>query len=107
MTPEIIGQLPPYAILAICIFFLVDNIRQKKNGNGHSIAVHPVTTQKINDLHDWHKISDEDGVKLWYNKPSTQREITEMNKTLTALGIHIEKNTEVITELLEHIKKEK
>lgn len=42
--------------------------------------------RQIQDLHDWHAKEDENGVKLWYNKPAIERMITNMENSTNDLN---------------------
>lgn len=38
-------------------------------------------TKQISDLHDWHNVNDEDGIKLWYLPLWLRRMIESISKT--------------------------
>lgn len=55
-----------------------------------------VMSQQMHDLHDWHNVHDEEGVKIWYNRRTVERAVekiadsqatqTEILKNLTRLA---------------------
>ena len=53
---------------------------------------------KVNDLHDWHAIEDQDGVKRWYNKASSEKAIRD-TATNSARAV------ELLAELLKETKR--
>jgi hypothetical protein len=56
------------------------------------------------DLHEWHNVNDQDGVKIWYVRPSLAEAVKELSK-------NIAQQTQILRELarmqLEHQQKEK
>lgn len=40
------------------------------------------THDKIDDLHEWHNISDPNGVKIWYNRSSLEDAIKQLSKCI-------------------------
>lgn len=56
--------------------------------------------QKIQELHDWHSVTDVDGVKVWYMKST-------LEKAIGVLAGNVDKQTEVIQDLSENIKDQK
>jgi hypothetical protein len=45
------------------------------------------------DLHDWHNVNDQDGVKIWYVRPSLAEAVKE-------LSTNIKQQTKILEELI-------
>jgi len=58
--------------------------------------------KKLDILYDWHDLSDQDGVKIWYVKKSLEETMRDTSKAM----IIIAKNSELQTRLLEEISSE-
>ena len=37
----------------------------------------------VKDLHDWHDVTDEDGIRKWYSRPSLERAIIALSENST------------------------
>ncbi len=60
----------------------------KRTGNGSNTALLKEVHQQVHDLHQWHDITDEEGVRLWYSRRSVERaveKIAEAQVTQTKL----------------------
>lgn len=63
--------------------------------------------KKIDDLHSWHNVSDDDGTKVWYSTGTMKKQIENTNTLMQRLEITnqelqktINKNSEVIEKTL-------
>ena len=56
-----------------------------------------IMRKKLEDLHDWHNVVDEDNVKVWYIRKSLER-------SMERLAENIDKQTEILRELLQEQK---
>ena len=56
--------------------------------------------KQTDDLWQWHSVTDSDGVKLWYLKPS-------LEKTIGSLADNIGRQTQVLQGMLNEIKDSK
>jgi hypothetical protein len=51
-------------------------------------------SRKVDSLHEWHNISDEEGVKIWYLRKS-------LEKTLEKLVENTDRQTEILRDMLQ------
>ena len=58
----------------------------------------------LEELHSWHNKEDENGVKLWYNKPSTERAITAMEGRTVEVINEVENLCQAMQEVITVIK---
>lgn len=64
---------------------------------------------KLNELHDWHNMRDDDGVPVWYVRKSLETVILEMAKStnnLVAVLENINRDTKHNTTLIEQVLKQ-
>ena len=39
--------------------------------------------KNVKELHDWHNVTDEDGIRRWYSRPSLERAIVALSENST------------------------
>lgn len=77
----------------------------------------PTIMSQLKDLHDWHNVSDEEGVKIWYVRRSLEKAISDLSNNLAAQtevlkALHTEQvqnmqqNKLIVTELKEISKRQ-
>jgi len=49
--------------------------------------------RNVKELHDWHNVTDEDGIRKWYTRPSLERAIIALSENST-------EQTSILKELL-------
>lgn len=92
-----VGGIFAILILKTVFDFLTKKKDEKKNGNGNGLSTVKVALQ-IKDLWDWHNISDEDGVKLWYFRRSLEPAVHK-------LAENIESQTRILQMLADRLER--
>ncbi len=82
--------------------------KRKNGGGGQSLIMNEhvndvrgavsAIKDKVDDLHEWHNKTDQDGIPLWYVRRSLEESIRE-------LGEKIYLQIEIQTEILRHMEK--
>jgi hypothetical protein len=70
------------------VYVLVKMILENTNKRTEGTAAYGTMVQQVHDLHDWHNVTDEEGVRLWYSRRSVERaveKIAESQVTQTKL----------------------
>jgi len=96
-----LSQLGVGGVFAVFIIREVFNLLDKRKTANGSIepddsikkTIYQISKQ-IDDLHDWHKVTDEDGVKVWYVRRS-------LETSLKDLSDNIRIQTEVLQKILQ------
>lgn len=70
------GGLFALLILREVFGFLKEKVRAQSN------TVIDIMAKQINELHEWHAVTDEDGVKIWYLRRSLENAIEKLTNNL-------------------------
>lgn len=72
------------------VLTLVFNFLKERKNKGVDL---PLLAQQVNELYQWHSVTDDDGVKRWYVRRSLEEAIRELSANIRA-------QTEVLQELV-------
>ena len=64
------------------------------------------TQKQVQDLHDWHAKEDENGVKIWYNKPAIERMLTNMESSSNELAREMKGLCSSLKEFISRLKED-
>jgi len=70
------GGLFALLILREVFGFLKEKVRAQNN------TVIDIMAKQIQELHEWHAVTDEDGVKIWYLRRSLENAIEKLTNNL-------------------------
>ncbi len=70
------GGLFALLILREVFGFLKEKVRAQNN------TAFDILAKQIQELHDWHAVTDEDGVKIWYLRRSLENAIEKLTNNL-------------------------
>jgi len=76
-------------LIAIFVVMLVDRLFSVLKNRGIDLNL---IAKQISELHEWHAISDAEGVKIWYVRRSLEEAILKLSDNLN-------KQTEVLAEI--------
>jgi len=79
-----------YGVLGVvCILLYQEVMRRRGSGGGETKedlsklkTVAYNNERMIKDLHEWHSKEDEDGVKIWYVRPSLAKSIDQLAEAI-------------------------
>ena len=102
-----LSQIGVGGVFAVFILREVFNLLEKrKNGNTVPVSKAPIDdafkktvydmAKQVDDLWEWHKVTDEDGVKVWYVRASLERAIQEQSAALRELREAVSKQTQAL-----------
>lgn len=75
-----IGVLIAFVVLREFFNYLKS---KKSNNNGCNMRLNfDEIEKKVKDLYDWHNVTDQDGVKVWYTRRSLEKSIDKLNETI-------------------------
>lgn len=60
--------------------------------------------QMVKDLHDWHAVSDQDGVKVWYVRRSLEEAVEKLATTIEKLADTQRATQEVMREMARDLR---
>lgn len=63
-----------------------------------------VVADQVNDLHEWHSLTDEDGVKIWYVPRSYERAMRELTNAIRAETAMLDKMSDNFVRLAEEVE---
>ena len=100
------------------LFRLINGIIARKNGEPGEVSnaeilqemhrvrleyLRPIRRQSA-DLHDWHNVNDQDGVKIWYVRPSLAEAVVSLSDNIAQQTKILENIARITKETLETIK---
>lgn len=89
----LMGQLGVGGIFAILILKTVFAfIKSRKTGGFTNEDIKKVldhNTKMTEDLHEWHDMHDDDGVKIWYVRKSLQESVSKLADSIALLNLGI------------------
>ncbi len=74
--------------------FLKEKVRAQNN------TAFDILAKQIQELHDWHAVTDEDGVKIWYLRRSLENAIEKLTSNLDI-------QTQLLREMVLSIKEQR
>jgi hypothetical protein len=90
-----IGGLTAVLVIREVLTFLRD--RRNSQGNDDNDANLSTLCQQVGELHQWHSVTDGNGVKVWYVRRSLEEAIRE-------LATNIRTQTDILKELMRETK---
>ena len=97
MEQQIIGLAALYAVIEVIKFVL--NHKEK----AEECVLSQANQKKLDDLHDWHDHSDDDGRKIWYVPKHLHIEQSKMVEMLRAISSNQEATARLLAELLKKL----
>lgn len=75
-----LGAGGPFALLVLreVFGFLKERVRYTHNAALEQMA------KEVHEMHEWHAVTDEDGVKVWYIRRSLENTLDKLSHTLDA-----------------------
>jgi len=106
MEPTAVQAIPTDpAIWYLGGAFIIDRIFNGLKARGINLQV---LNKQIQDLHEWHKKTDDDGVKVWYIRKSLQDSIAKLADSISVLNMAMhdihntsKQQTQILTKLLD------
>lgn len=80
LTDLSVGAILAVLVIREVLGFLKDR-RNSKNGQETDL---PRMARQLDDLHQWHSLTDEEGVKVWYVRRSLEDAIRELSSNIRA-----------------------
>jgi len=79
-------------VIVLVVRMFLDYLRSRQHPDGSTppdgtpsfFQTMNTVRSQVADLHEWHSVSDQDGVKLWLNKPSDRQQLLECLEKIEA-----------------------
>ncbi len=84
---ELIRSLGVPAMVVILVLREVREILARKAPTSRDSSEHREMARKLDDLHRWHQVEDEDGVKRWYSPKHLLERLDKSDRTIDRIKL--------------------
>lgn len=60
-----------------------------------------IVSRQVDELHEWHDVTDSEGVKIWYVRQSLEQAITSLSTAITEMNRLNAEQTQVLNHLVD------
>jgi len=104
MDTNNLAQLSVGLIAAILVLREVFSFLKTRNGNNPVLKRLDEIDRRVQQLYDWHNVTDENGTKIWYAQRSMSRSVEKLSESIQAQTVILKQMVEEMRNLYGEVR---